>query len=187
MKKVILEPGRYYHVYNCAGNGDRLFDDEDDRRFFLELYRNHVTPVAETYAYCLLPDHVHFLVKIREELTQSSYKHFAILFNAYSKGWNKRRSRTGKLFRFKLKRIEVRRDTIFLDLVRYINLNACRHGLAGHPAHFRYCSYNATVRPSTTLINRDELIGRFGGQHQLAEAFAEQPDELHLKKYILEK
>ncbi len=186
MKKVILEPGRCYHVYNCAAGVDPLFNDEDDRSFFMDLYRNHVSTVAETFAYCLLPDHVHFLVKIRDGVA-GPYKQFAILFNAYSKGWNRRRDRRGKLFRFKLKRVEVRRDAIFRDLVRYINLNPCRHGLTRNPAHFRYCSYNATVRSSRTMINRDELIGRFGGRNQLAEAFTEQPDEFHLKKYILER
>jgi len=185
MKKVILEPGRCYHVYNCAAGGDPLFDDESDRSFFMDLYRNHVTPVAETYAYCLLPDHVHFLVKIRDGVA-GPYKHFAILFNAYSKGWNRRRERRGKLFRFKLKRIEVRREAIFRDLVRYINLNPCRHGLTKNPAHFRYCSFNATVRQSLSLIPRDELAGRFGGQHQLAEAISEPPDEYQLRKYMLE-
>ena len=186
MKKVILQSGRYYHIYNRTKNGDPLFIDEDDCKFFLELYKTHVVPMAETYAYCLLHDHLHFLIKIRDDTNGNTYKSFAILFNSYAKRYNKKNARSGKEFQFKLKRIEVRRDSVFKDLVKYINLNPCKHGEAEHPADFRYCSFRATFTQHPTLILKYELAERFGDRHALLNSFQEPANEILLKRYMLE-
>ena len=50
MKTTLMEPGKYYHVYNRAKNGDPLFESEEAFRFFLKLYQTHICPIAETYA-----------------------------------------------------------------------------------------------------------------------------------------
>jgi REP element-mobilizing transposase RayT len=61
-----LEFGEYYHVYNRGINRGRIFFEERNYDYFLQLYAQHVVPIAETYAYCLLPNHFHFLVRIRD-------------------------------------------------------------------------------------------------------------------------
>jgi REP element-mobilizing transposase RayT len=61
-----LEFGEYYHVYNRGINRERIFFEERNYGYFLQLYAQHVVPIAETYAYCLLPNHFHFLVRIRD-------------------------------------------------------------------------------------------------------------------------
>jgi len=61
-----LQPGHYYHVYNRGNNREDLFREERNYRYFLQLYARHVLPIAITFAYCLLRNHFHFLVRIRE-------------------------------------------------------------------------------------------------------------------------
>ena len=58
-------PGFYYHVYNRGNNGETLFRQERNYRYFLELYALYIYQIAETFAYCLLPNHFHFLIRIR--------------------------------------------------------------------------------------------------------------------------
>ena len=58
--------GQYYHIYNRGNNGETIFRDARNYPYFLKLYAEYVEPVAETYAYCLLPNHFHFLVRIRK-------------------------------------------------------------------------------------------------------------------------
>jgi hypothetical protein len=65
-KPVPLEFGEYYHIYNRGINRGRIFFEERNYDYFLQLYAQHVVPIAETYAYCLLPNHFHFLVRIRD-------------------------------------------------------------------------------------------------------------------------
>ena len=59
-----LLPGRMYHLYNHANGEESLFREDDNYRYFLHKYVEHISPIAETYAYCLMPNHFHFFVRI---------------------------------------------------------------------------------------------------------------------------
>ena len=61
-----LQPNTSYHIFNHANGFENVFREEENYRFFLEKYRVFITPVAETYAYCLLPNHFHLVVRIRK-------------------------------------------------------------------------------------------------------------------------
>ncbi|MGB4776434.1 MAG: hypothetical protein WBP45_14755, partial [Daejeonella sp.] len=62
-----LLPSLYYHIYNHANGQDNLFLTPENYRFFLQQYTKHIYPVAHTLAYCLLPNHFHLLIRIRNE------------------------------------------------------------------------------------------------------------------------
>ncbi len=64
--KTALEPGCYYHIYNRGINGCELFREPTNYEYFLGLYEKHISPVAETFAWCLMGNHFHLLVKIKE-------------------------------------------------------------------------------------------------------------------------
>lgn len=56
-----------YHIWNRGVNHSTIFRSDENYRYFLALYIQHIEPVAKTYAYCLLPNHFHFLVRTRTE------------------------------------------------------------------------------------------------------------------------
>lgn len=60
-------PGAFYHVYNRANGHEKLFLSDENYRFFLRQYNTYVSPVVHTYCYCLMPNHFHFFVGIKEE------------------------------------------------------------------------------------------------------------------------
>jgi len=61
-----LQPNTSYHIFNHANGFENVFREDENYRFFMEKYRAFITPVAETYAYCLLPNHFHLVVRIRK-------------------------------------------------------------------------------------------------------------------------
>jgi REP element-mobilizing transposase RayT len=187
MKTPLLEPGKYYHVYNRAKNGDPLFEGEEAYRFFLKLYQAHICPIAETYAYCLLSDHLHFLIRIREDADGGLYKPFALLFNGYTKGYNKHNEKEGKVFKFKLKRKEIKSTPYFLEMIRYVNQNPWRHGVAGHPANYRFSSFRATMTNGPTLIAKEQVQSYFGSHENLEANLLTQVDETVIRPLILEE
>ncbi|WP_430810968.1 MULTISPECIES: hypothetical protein [unclassified Carboxylicivirga] len=63
-----IEAGRFYHIYNRGINSCNLFDGEADYKHFLVLYEKFIDPIAETYAWTLLSNHFHCLVKIKEDI-----------------------------------------------------------------------------------------------------------------------
>lgn len=61
-----LQPDTSYHIFNHANGFENIFRKEDNFYFFLEKYRLYISPIAETYAYCLMPNHFHLVVRIRK-------------------------------------------------------------------------------------------------------------------------
>ena len=64
-----LQPDRSYHIFNHANGFENIFRIEANYVYFLEKYRLFISPIAETYAYCLMPNHFHLVVRIRKRET----------------------------------------------------------------------------------------------------------------------
>jgi putative transposase len=62
-----LQADTYYHIYNRGINGTRIFTKKENPTYFLEKYIKYITPVADTFAYVLMGNHFHFLIKTKSE------------------------------------------------------------------------------------------------------------------------
>jgi hypothetical protein len=67
MKTTPLEYGQFYHIYNRGINGCNLFYENENYEYFLHLYDKYISPVADTFAWVLMKNHFHFLVRIKKE------------------------------------------------------------------------------------------------------------------------
>lgn len=68
MQKVQpIEYGNYYHIFNRGINGTNLFLSKENYLYFMDLYKKHIPKTADTFAYCLLKNHFHVLVRIKDE------------------------------------------------------------------------------------------------------------------------
>jgi len=61
-----LQPDTSYHIFNHANGFENIFREPENYRYFLEKYQLYISPIAETYAYCLMPTHFHLVVRIRK-------------------------------------------------------------------------------------------------------------------------
>ena len=59
-----FESEKYYHVYNRGNNKEDLFRSSDNYHYFLQKWKTYISPHTSTLAYCLMPNHFHFLVQI---------------------------------------------------------------------------------------------------------------------------
>ena len=67
MKTTPLEYGKFYHIYNSGINGCNLFYENENYEHFLFLYDKYISPVADTFAWVLMRNHFHLLVRIKKE------------------------------------------------------------------------------------------------------------------------
>ena len=81
-----MEPGQTYHNFNHANGSENIFREDENYRFFLKQYANYLGDVVETYAYCLMPNHFHFLVGVKpEDELRKTFPKFEILEKMISK------------------------------------------------------------------------------------------------------
>lgn len=172
---VALEAHNFYHIYNRANGREKLFGSRDNYMFFLKRYKNLICPITETFAYCLMPNHFHFLVKIKsdEELMEQKglkndevpskfvSKSFSNLFSSYTQAFNKQQGRMGSLFMKNFKRKLIDSEDYLRKLVHYIHYNPVSHGYCDDLSTWRFSSYNAIVSNKKTLVKREEVLSFF--------------------------
>jgi REP element-mobilizing transposase RayT len=171
-----LQFGQYYHIYNRGNGGENIFRETRNYGYFLGLYARHIEPLTETYAYCLLRNHFHLLVRINDErdltgtLTRKPVRSlpqpsqaFSNFFNAYTKAINKTYGRTGNLFQRPFGRILVSTDQYFTRLIHYIHFNPQKHGFVADFREYPYSSYQTMLSAKPTRLKRETVLGWFNG------------------------
>jgi len=153
--------GHYYHVYNRGCNREDIFTNDGNYLFLLrrvKLFLVHYPLIV--IAYCLMPNHYHFLLRLEEDGVLSPF--IQRLFNSYTQAFNKQQSRSGTLFEGRAKSILVDTDEYVLHLCRYIHLNPFKAGLAAYPGEWPYSNYLEWVgRRGGTLVDHTFVRGYF--------------------------
>ena len=176
-----MQPSTFYYIYNCANGSENLYRSEENYHFFLRRWSKYIEPVADTYCYCLMPNHFHFLIKTKsqEEVEQTfgkfetfqklSYrysKQFANLFSSYTQSYNKMYNRRGSLFNPNFKAKEINSNAYFTNITHYIHHNPKHHGFANKIEEWPYSSYNSLRSQKTTKLQRDETLSWFGSKNE---------------------
>ena len=117
---MLIEKGHIYHIYNQGNNRQKIFFNRENYFFFLGKMKEYILPYADIMAWCLMPNHFHWMVYVRETdifrsrgATQSRTptisdnisfnKSIGILLASYTRAINNQENITGSLFREKTK------------------------------------------------------------------------------------
>lgn len=120
-------PGTLHHIMGRGIEGVKIFRNTRDRKDFLERLRDlYQEGRIFVYAWALIPNHFHLLVRTgNRDISFSMRK----LLTGYVVNFNKRHKRYGHLFQNRYKSIVCEDDPYLLELTRYIHLNPLRAGL----------------------------------------------------------
>ncbi len=172
-KQDFLEKGYFYHIYNRGNNKENLFLEEDNYTYFLNLISKYLLPISDIYAYCLLKNHFHILLRIKEEtdvLENKLHLPFSNLFNAYTKSINKKYNREGSLFKERYKRKRITDEKYLMQNIVYIHLNPIKHGFYENFRGYPHSSFNALISEKPTKLKRKEVLELFGGKENFIDA-----------------
>lgn len=168
-RKLRFEEGHYYHIYNRGAGRQSICRDDSDYLRLLKLL-NGVSSECDisVIAYCLLPNHYHWLV--RQDGAIAADKLVGRVFGSYSQSFNLRHKRSGTLFEGTFEAILVETDEYLRHLCRYIHANPVRHGLALSPDLWPYSNYLEWIgkRPGV-LVDRAFVDAHFPKPGQYEE------------------
>jgi len=200
-----MEAGKHYHIYTHANGFENLFKSDENYRYFLERYEHFIPAIADTLAYCLMPNHIHFLVLIKTELAIESFfqdlqgfknlggldsglvrgleiekrisQQFSNLFNSYAQSFNKMYDRKGSLFIHTFKRKEITTDSYLTNTIHYIHANPVHHGFVKEITDWPWSSYHLILSDAPGWIQQEEVIQWFGNREEFIK-YHQQPIDL---------
>jgi len=181
--------GQYYHIYNRGINSCNLFYEAENYEYFMQLYDKYISVYAETFAWVLMPNHFHFVVRIKEEpevlaikheplTSKPPHQHFSNLFNAYTKAFNERFNRHGSLFERPFKRKLVDNEQYLKQLVLYVHHNPVHHGFCSHPFRISLEQLFDVPFNETDETAKEKVVGWF----QDVDGFTKSHQEINISE-----
>ncbi len=169
-KARIDAPGSLHHIIARGIGRRKVFDDNDDRNFFIERLGKVVSDTeTQCFAWALIPNHFHLLLKTGITPIATVMKR---LLTGYAMHYNRRHKRYGHLFQNRYKSILCQEDSYLLELTRYVHLNPLRAKLVSdikelnnHP----YSGHSVLMgRVTAEWQNAKYILGLFGDKVSVA-------------------
>jgi putative transposase len=158
-----------YHAILRGINRQTIFEDDEDASRFLDTMEECQKKSGfMLYAYCLMGNHAHFLLREAQE-------NLAVIFRrlgaSYVYWYNWKYDRCGHLFQDRYKSEPVEDDRYFLAVLRYIHQNPVKAGIVKEPGDYRWSSYGEYLKGSK-LVETDFALKLLSNEKKRAlEAF----------------
>lgn len=159
-KKREWYPGAILHVMARGIRRKAIFREEDDFKIFLKIVEEVQSLLPfEIYAYCLMTNHFHMLIKTEDKEIWHIMKR---ILSGYARTFNQKYNYTGHLFDSRYTSKIVNDTTYLLEVSRYIHLNPVRAGMVLHPAEYEFGSYKTYLgQADIPLVNSDAVLNTF--------------------------
>ena len=164
-----------YHVMMRGVNRQDIFEDNDDRRYYLNSLRKAKESIGfRIHAFCLMTNHVHLLIETCENPLEAIFRS---LGTKYAEYYNHKYRRVGHLFQGRFRSEAVDSQLYYMTVLRYILQNPMKAGLESQPGTYRWSSYRAYERGGRASITDTKFAEEtFGGRDALL-AFVLQTNE----------
>lgn len=155
-----------YHVMLRGINKQIIFqDDEDKKRFLVALSSFKGANNYELYAYCLMDNHVHILMKEIKDTVSTAIKKIC---SSYVYWYNRKYDRCGHLFQERFKSEIVESDGYLLTVLRYIHQNPVKAGMMENVWECPWTSYNEYIRVPF-IVDVDYVLDLFSSNRNKAK------------------
>jgi putative transposase len=162
--------GALYHVTARGDRREPIYDDDEDRCAFLDIFGAVVEDFNwVAHAYCLMGNHYHLLVETPDGNLGKGMRQ---LNGTYTQWSNRRHRRVGHLFQGRYKAILVDRNSYLLELCRYIVLNPVRARMVKTAGQWAWSSYRAMLGATAPpeWLSVDGLLAQFARNRAAARA-----------------
>lgn len=169
-KARITVPGAIHHIMSRGIEGRIIFRNDDDRRFFkVLLEKNIIKSGYLLYAWCLMDNHYHLLLRINE---YPLGRFMGLLNGPYAQFFRKKMNMRGYLFQDRYKSIVTQDQSYIEELVRYIHLNPIRSGICSNLdalLEYLWCGHLIILgKEKWEVQNVNDVLRRFDKDQGLA-------------------
>ena len=202
--KAPFEFQKHYHILFRSIDGISLFKTEKEHIFFLEKWKRFTDPVFETWAYSLLDNHTHFIVKVKQQqeviqmlsaLTEDAKtkaiqeflekkedtligqiveRQINSFMVSFTNTYNNIIERRGGLFQQPFRRSLIATDAHLQQAIVYAHANAQKHKLVKDFKTHRFNSYHAILDRNETFVNFTAVLNFFDGIDKFISIHIEQ-------------
>lgn len=167
-----------YHVMARGVNKQPLFEEDADSRKFLEVLADcKNADNFELFAYCLMGNHFHLLVRPSSDETLTTL--FQRIGARYVGWFNRKYDRVGHLFQDRFASEAVEDETYFLSCLRYILQNPVAAGICASPFDYEFSSAREYERRSRGLTDIDMALDMIG-ENEFRDFICAAPEYRHL-------
>lgn len=170
-KNIFLQSrdyGRYiktFYYYQFEGPKPRL--SLLNKNNFTRFSPNSNSKLIEILSYCLMPNHIHFLLK---QLKINGISIFmSQVSNSYTKYFNIKYKRVGALLQGVFKNKIVQSNEQLMHLSRYIHLNPVVSGLVSQPENYTWSSYREYAEGISGYCSTDLVMSLFSSRKEYCE------------------
>lgn len=164
-----------YHVMIRGINRQIIFEDNEDMYVFMTaLKRCKELSDFKLYAFCLMPNHVHLLMKTNQEPLEIIFKR---LGSKYAGWYNLKYERVGHLFQDRFRSEKVETEAYFRTVLRYIIQNPMKAHMEEKPGTYKWSSYLAYEKGAGMLTDTQYAIDLFGQRDALIDFLCESNEE----------
>ena len=159
MKYEPLVADAYFHIYNRGNNKENIFKEDKNYYFFLKLMQKYISSICEVFAYCLLKNHFHLVIKTNDNADDKLISQkFSNFLNSYSKAINKAYDRNGSLFKDRFSRKKIDSEKYLKQLIVYVHLNPEHHGFVSDFKKYKFSSFKSYLSNSPSKLNREFIL-----------------------------
>lgn len=177
---------RTYHIMIRGNEKKDIFINEADKQRFINILKEKQRDEEFiVYAYCIMDNHVHLLIR---EKTGGLARIMKRINTSYAYYYNKKDQRVGHVFQDRFKSEAIENESYLLAAIRYIHNNPVKAGMVNAPGHYKWSSYSCYVGRGSLedeIIKKDMVLEMFSTEENKAvELFVEFMSQLNDDSFI---
>lgn len=159
--RLVMDEG-CYHIIQRGNDRRKVFREDSDYEYLCTLIKKYLPKYSSyLYHYCLMPNHIHLLIKvIKAENLSKLMQGINLSYTLYFK---KKYKFSGSLWQGRYKSIMIERDEYLMECGRYIERNPVRAGIVKDPKDYKFSSFNFySYGHGSDIITKDVLYCALG-------------------------
>jgi len=154
-----------YHIMLRGNNREKIFIDEEDKSRIIDtLGDKKKAEEYDLYAYCVMDNHIHLVIKEGKDPISSIVKRVATSYSYY---FNKKYKRIGHVFQERFKSENIEDESYLLAAIRYVHQNPIKPGI-GTVDGYKWSSYRDYISRGRNLTDTEEILGILSNSNEKA-------------------